>query len=251
MWMLATAGAVYLAMCAWLFLAQRSQIYFRTPETDFPAPSVRLDSGGEQIKVWQVIRDGPGALVYFGGNAEDVAWNIERLRAAFPDRSVYLVNYRGYGGSSGRPTEAALFQDALTVFDHVRASHPRIAVMGRSLGSGVAMYLATQRDVERLVLVTPFDSLAKVGQSHFRFLPVTLLMLDQYDSASRVPEVKAPALLVIAGDHDIIPGARSDALAVAFPPGQARVAVIAHMTHNSLDLSPDYLGSVQAFLAAD
>ena len=249
--LLFAAAAAYVAMCAWLFLAQRSQIYFRTPETDYPAASIRLDSDGEQIKVWEVSRDGPDALIYFGGNAEDVAWNIQRFQVAFPARSLYLVNYRGYGGSSGRPTEAALFRDALAVFDHARVRHRRIAVMGRSLGSGVAMYLATQRDVDRLVLVTPFDSLARVGQSHFRFLPVSLLMLDKYDSASRVVNVKAPALLVIAGDDEIIPRARSDALAGAFPPGQAQVALVAHMTHNSLDLSPDYLRSVQAFLAAD
>lgn len=243
--------AAYVATCAWLFVVQRSQIYFRTPESHYPAPSVRLDSEGESIKVWEVVRNGPEALVYFGGNAEDVAGNIPRFQAAFPGRSLYLVNYRGYGGSTGRPTESALYRDAITVFDHARARHQRVAVMGRSLGSGVAMYLATQRDVKRLVLVTPFDSLAKVGQSHFRFLPVSLLMLDKYDAASRVADVRAAALLVIAGDDEIIPRARTDALAAAFPPAQVQVAVIAHMTHNSLDLSPDYLRSVQAFLAAD
>jgi len=249
--LLLAVGAVYVALCAWLFLAQRSQIYFRTPETYLPAPSVRLESGGEILKIWEVVRSGPEALIYFGGNAEDVAGNIQRFTIAFPGRSLYLVNYRGYGGSTGRPTETALFKDAVTVYGHVAARHQRIAVMGRSLGSGVAMYLATQRGVDRLVLVTPFDSLARVAQGHFRYLPVSLLMLDRYDSASRAPEVKAPALLVIAGDDEIIPRARSDALIRAFPPGQVRVEVISHMTHNSLDLSPDYLQSAQAFLAAD
>lgn len=249
--LLLAAGAVYLALCAWLFLAQRSQIYFRTPETDFPAPSVRLKSGDAKLKIWTVVRDGPRALVYFGGNAEDVAWNIPRFTTAFPDRSLYLVNYRGYGGSTGQPTETALFEDAITVYEHVAARHERIAVVGRSLGSGVAMHLAAERDIDRLVLVTPFDSLARVAQGHFRFLPVSLLMLDRYDSTSRVPHVKVPVLLVIAGDDEIIPRARSDALAHAFPPAQVRVEVISHMTHNSLDLSPGYLQSVQAFLAAD
>lgn len=249
--LLLAAGVAYFALCVWLFLSQRSQIYFRTPESDHPVPSVRLQSGDATIKVWEVLRDGSDALIYFGGNAEDVVWNVQRFAAAFPDRSLYLVNYRGYGGSTGRPTEAALFADSLTVFDHARIRHPRIAVMGRSLGSGVAVYLATRREVERLVLVTPFDSLARVGQSHFRFLPVSLLMLDRYDSGSRVKDVSAPALLVIAGDDEIIPRDRSDALAAAFRPGQARVVVVEHMTHNSLDLSPQYLGSVRAYLAGD
>lgn len=249
--LLLAAAAAYAALCAWLFITQRSQIYYRTPETHHAAPAVRLASHGATIKVWEVLRGGPEALLYFGGNAEDVGWSIPRFTAAFPDRSLYLVNYRGYGGSTGEPTEAALFQDARTVFDHARDRHPRIAVMGRSLGSGVAMSLATQRDVERLVLVTPFDSLARVGQSHFRLLPVSLLMLDRYDSRSRVKDVRAPALLVIAGDDEIIPRERSEALAAAFPSGQARVVIVERVNHNTLDLSPHYLRSVQAFLAAD
>ena len=75
--------------------------------------------------------------------------NIEPFAEAFPDRSLYLVNYRGYGGSSGRPSEAGLVADALAVFDHVRTQHPDIAVMGRSLGSGVAVQLAAVRPVDR------------------------------------------------------------------------------------------------------
>lgn len=249
--LLLAALTAYAVLCAWLFVTQRSQIYFRTPEMNYPAPSFRIDTGGESLKIWEVRRGGPEALVYFGGNAENVAWNIERFSAAFPGRSLYLVNYRGYGGSSGRPTETALYADAVAVFDHVRRRHERIAVMGRSLGSAVAVHLATERDVERLVLVTPFDSLAQVGQSHFRFLPVSLLMLDRYDAASLADRVTAPALLVIAAEDEIIPRARSDALAAAFPPGQAQVVVAEHVAHNSLDLSPAYLRSVSAFLASD
>jgi len=197
-----------------------------------------------------VSRPGDRALVYFGGNAEDVAGNVELFAEAFPDRSLFLVNYRGYGGSSGRPTEAGLVADALAVFDHVQQEHPAVAVMGRSLGSGIAVQLATSRPVDRLVLVTPYDSLVNVAREYFRWLPVGLLLRDRYDSVSRAHQVKTPVLMVIADEDEIIPRERSDALAAAFAPGQPRVVVVPAVGHNTLDLSPEYLGAVREFLAA-
>jgi pimeloyl-ACP methyl ester carboxylesterase len=248
-------GAVAVAygvLCAWVFFTQRGQIYFPTPASQHPSAQVLwVESEGERIKVWVVGRAGSRALLYFGGNAEDVAGSIDLFAAAFPDRSLYLVNYRGYGGSSGRPSEAGFVADALAVFDQVRARHADVAVMGRSLGSSVAVQLAAKRPVERLVLVTAFDSLVNVAREYFRWLPVGLLMRDRYESARRAPEVSAPVLVVIAGEDEIIPRERSDALAAAFAPGQARVVVVPGVGHNTLDLSPEYLASVRAFLGQE
>jgi len=243
--------AAYGVLCAWVFFTQRGQIYFPTPVSATPgAQSLWLESQGERIKAWVVARPGPRALLYFGGNAEDVAGNVEAFAQAFPDRSLYLVNYRGFGGSSGRPSEAGLVADALAVFDHVQREHPAVAVMGRSLGSGVAVQLASARPVERLVLVTAYDSLVNVARGYFRWLPVGLLMRDRYESARRAPQVSAPVLVVIAGADEIIPRERSDALAAAFAPGQTRVVVVPGVGHNTLDLSPQYLEAVRQFLAA-
>ncbi len=139
--------------------------------------------------------------------------------------------------------------DALAVFDHVRAEYTDITVVGRSLGSGVAVYLASERPVNRLVLVTPFDSLVNVAQGHFRYLPVRWLLKDRYDSASRAGGMTAPVLVVTAADDEIIPRERSAALVAAFPQEQVRVAVIPGTGHNTLDLSPGYLEAVRAFLA--
>jgi pimeloyl-ACP methyl ester carboxylesterase len=242
------ALAAYLALCAWAFATQRSQIYFPTPAVNHRAPVLWVDSQGERIKVWSVRRPGSRALVYFGGNAEDVGANLDEFAAAFPSHSLYLVNYRGYGGSSGRPTEAALVADALAVFDQVRATHRDVAAMGRSLGSGVAIQLAAARPVQRLVLVTPYDSLASLGSEYFRWLPVRLLLRDRYESARHASQVTVPTLLVIAAEDEIIPMRRSRALADALDPGQASVLVIDGVGHNTLDLSPEYLRAVGAFL---
>jgi len=245
----ATALA-YLALCAWVFFTQRGQIYFPTPQSAAPgAQPLWLESQGERIKVWVLARPGGRALLYFGGNAEDVAGNVELFAAAFPDRSLYLVNYRGYGGSSGRPSEAGLVADALAIFDRVQAQHAEVAVLGRSLGSGIAVQLAAVRPVERLVLVTAYDSLVSVAREHFRWLPVGLLLRDRYESARGAPAVSAPVLVVIAAEDEIIPRERSEALAAAFAPGQARVILVPGVGHNTLDLSPRYLQSVATFLS--
>ena len=244
-------GAVavaYGALCAWVFFTQRTQIYFPTPAVEHPSAQVLwIESQGERLKVWVVARPGSRALLYFGGNAEDVAGNIDLFAEAFPEHSLYLVNYRGYGGSSGRPSEAALVADALAVFDQVQARHAEVAVMGRSLGSGVPVQPAAKRPVAKLVLVTAFDSLVNVAKEYFRWLPVGLLMRDRYDSARRAAEVKVPVLVVIAGADEIIPQRRSQALVEAFAPGQVQVVVVPGVGHNTLDLSPEYLGAVGRF----
>jgi hypothetical protein len=246
---LVTAALIYLGLCAWVFVTQRSQMYFPTPAVEHPgAEVVWLESHGERLKLWAVRRPGVEALVYFGGNAEDVAGSIDEFSAAFPRHSLYLVNYRGYGGSSGHPTEQGLFEDALAVYEFAKERHSEVSVMGRSLGSGVAVYVASQRQVSRLVLVTAFDSMANVAKAHFRWLPVGVLLRDRYDSASRAADVQAPVLIVAAGEDEIIPRARSEALAAAFEPQQVQAVAVPGVGHNTLDLSPEYLGSVRAFL---
>jgi len=135
------------------------------------------------------------------------------------------------------------------VFDHVRTRHADVAVMGRSLGSGVAVQLAAERPVAQLVLVTAFDSLVNLAKEYFRWLPVGLLMRDRYDSVRRASRVNVPVLVVIAGEDEIVPERRSRALVEAFRPGQAQVVIVPGVGHNTLDVSPLYLQAVAAFLS--
>jgi hypothetical protein len=243
------AAVAYLALCAWVYATQRAQIYFPTPPSVAPgARTLWLEHAAGRTQVLVVARPGPAALLYFGGNAEDVAANVDRFAAALPRHSLFLVHYRGYGGSSGRPSEAALREDALALFDHVRRDHAEIAVVGRSLGSGLAVQLASARPVARLALVTPFDSLVNVARTYFRWLPVGLLLKDRYDSAAHARDVQAPVLIVAAAEDEIIPRARTEALAAAFDPGQVAVEVVPGVGHNTLDLSPRYLAALREFL---
>lgn len=159
-----TAGvAIYLLLCGYLYFAQRSLMCFPTPARD-GRPHLVLAHDDQTLRVATREHVGPRAVLYFGGNAEDVGESIEELAVAFPDAAIFGMHYRGYGGSSGEPSERALVSDALALHAHVAATHARITVIGRSLGSGIALQLARARPVERLVLVTPYHSMRDLAQ---------------------------------------------------------------------------------------
>ena len=123
-----------------------------------------------------------------------------------------------------------------------------IAVVGRSLGSGVAVALAARRPVERLILVTPFDSIAGVAADHFPWLPVRALLRDRYDSLGRIGAVHAPTLVVVAEHDEVVYRARSDALIAAIAPPLRHTVLVAGATHNDVSLYPIFLQSLSAFL---
>ena len=159
--------AAYAGMCAMLYTQQRAMLYYPQPMgAGGEARTVRLRKTGPRVLV--SVRELPGAtaIVYYGGNAEDVSQNLPRFEAAFPKHALYLLHYRGYGGSEGEPTEAGLYQDALALYDYVRRRHPRVIVVGRSLGSGLAVRVAAARRPARLVLVTPYDSIVGGAAEH-------------------------------------------------------------------------------------
>ncbi|MEO7577480.1 MAG: alpha/beta hydrolase, partial [Massilia sp.] len=152
------ALVLYAGVCLALFVFQRALIYFPVERRHGDAASVlRLPVQGATLAVSVRPRAGPKALIYFGGNAEDVSANLAAFSAALPDVAIYLMHYRGYGGSIGAPSERALHADAKVLFDKVHAEHAEITVMGRSLGTGVAVRLASERPAARLILVTPYN----------------------------------------------------------------------------------------------
>ncbi len=239
---------MYVIIAAFLYITQRNFIYFPTPKTSSPNIEATIfSSDSESLRVWVVNPDKPNAILYFGGNAEAVENNIPEFTTLFPQYSIYLVNYRGYGGSSGKPTESGNYRDALNIYQQLSPHHDSISVIGRSLGSGVASYLAANGSIQRLVLITPFDSIQKVAQSSFPIFPISLLLKDKYDSLSRVNSIDAPTLILIAEHDEVIAAARSNRLVSAFPITQVTVKVIAGASHNSISSYPQYSAMLRAF----
>jgi pimeloyl-ACP methyl ester carboxylesterase len=239
----AVAALVYIGLCAAVFLFQRSLMYFPTPPSapQRGAGALALPVDGARVVVTSLNRHLPDAVVYFGGNAEDVNYSLPDLASAFPDHGIYLMQYRGYGESTGKPSEPALAADALALYDTIRPHHRSIMVVGRSIGAGIALRLASARPVERLVLVTPFDSAADVAARHYPFVPARLLLRDKYESAPYASAVTVPTTLIVAERDEIVPRSSVERLLARFPKGIATLAVVPGTGHNTISASPQYL----------
>jgi pimeloyl-ACP methyl ester carboxylesterase len=244
------ALVLYALLCCVLYVMQDRLLYFPTPEARPEGATPLLVHSGELVlKVWQVHGDLPHALIYFGGNAEDVAAKIPEFAAVFPNRAIYLVHYRGYGGNAGIPSEKMLVADAQAIFDDIKRRHERVAVMGRSLGSGVATAVAATRPVEKLILITPYDSIVNVAADHYGWAPVRWLVKDSYDSVRRMKDIHAPVLAAIAARDDVVLRPRSEALVAAIPALLRHVKIFPDATHNDINLQPGYRELLREFLA--
>ena len=212
-WVLIIGVCGYVLVVAVLYFAQRSMLYYPTAllippaEAGMPeAQEVELDtSDGEKLVAWHVPpRGDKPVVIYFHGNGEIVQWRIGHHRALIRDGAgLIAVNFRGYGGSTGTPTEDGLHRDAAAAYAFAAARYPaqRIALYGVSLGTGVAVKLASEQPVAKLVLESPYTSTADVAASLFPWLPVRWLMRDQLRSDQYIGKVHVP-LLIMHGTQD-------------------------------------------------
>lgn len=235
-----TALLCYIAGGVLLFLFQRSFLYFPTAKQHHDFEVEQFTTEEATLHVVVLNRGKGDAILYFGGNAEPVAGSATEFEQAFPDHTIYLVNYRGYGGSSGTPTEEGLYADGEAIYDTVKGRHTTVSIIGRSLGSGVATHVASTKEIHRLVLITPYDSIQSIAQSQYPMYPMSLMLLDKYESASRAGKIQAPTLAILAESDSIIPRASSERLIQAFPPDRIRAVTIAGAGHNSLSRKHEY-----------
>jgi pimeloyl-ACP methyl ester carboxylesterase len=225
-----------------------------------PAPlvEVRLAApGGEPVVAWAGASSSPVApvVVFFHGNGE----NLETMRQAglFDDVAALgvaflAVDYPGYGRSGGEPSEAANLQAAGAALDWARESHPGrpAVVFGWSLGAAVGVQLAALRpqEVDALVAVSPWTSLAEVARAHFPAWLVRAALRERYDSRAAAAGVRCPVLVVHGELDSIIPAAQGRALAVALGT-RARFVSVPGAGHNDVLAAPAVWSEVRGFLA--
>jgi pimeloyl-ACP methyl ester carboxylesterase len=239
----------YVGICVAVFIFQRSLIYYPQPrQVTAPESTMTLQVQGAELVVTVRPHSGPQAIIYFGGNGEDVSSNLESFAKAFPERSLFFLHYRGYGGSTGRPSEQANNSDAMALFQKVYARHPEVAIIGRSLGTGVAIRLASAAPASRLILVTPYDSLEAIAAAAYPYLPVKLLLLDRYDSWKYAHLIKTPTTLIAAQNDEVIPRASTERLFARFPAGVASMVVVEGVGHNDIGARSEYLKIIEAAL---
>jgi uncharacterized protein len=216
-WTVIVLAAAYVGAVALLYVMQRSLMYFPDRSRVSPAAAglpqaeeAVLDTqDGERVIVWHVPpRGNRPVIIYFHGNGGALSGRVERFRALTADGTgLVALDYRGYGGSTGTPTEAGLTMDADAAYGFATARYPaaRIVLWGESLGSGVAVALAARHPIGRIVLEAPYTSTADIAAEHYWFAPVRLLMKDQFHSDQRIAAVRAPLLILHGTDDAVVP----------------------------------------------
>ena len=259
-----TAAAVYVGLCVVLYLLQERMIFFpRSLEGDPQGPGVEAASvqrGAVTLRGWVVNGDSNGPLlIYFGGNAEEVSG----LAGTFAklDAVVVLMNYRGYGTSDGKPTAADLIDDAAAVVEAmvakfgqvgsadgqpVRTQARPVILFGRSLGSGIAALAARSPQVDGLILLSPYRSIADIAAHRFPIMPVRRLLRHNIDATLALGALPQRVLGLHARRDRVVPAAESQALlALLSPPPQ----VVEFQGEHNIPLeTPTVWAAIKAFL---
>jgi hypothetical protein len=256
---LALMLTLFAAACAYFYFRQDKLLFY--PVVNDPglaaqwrASRVTIPTGDMTVEGWWAENPHSGSeavVIYFGGNAEDVL-HLADSAAQLDARRVLLTNYRGYGGTPGKPDQQAFFHDALVIYDYAVSqpgvSADEVVLMGRSLGSGVATFVAANRPVRGVVLITPFDSIATVAQGHYPYLPVRWLLRSPFPSDEFAPGIAAPVVIIAGADDVLIPAARAHRLYATWA-GPKEIHVLDGAGHNDITRHAGYYPLINAFLA--
>lgn len=238
----------YVGMGMLLYMYQRDFIYFPTQKVKQPYPEVTFIHENESLQIIIVNQGQKEAVIYFGGNSEAVGLSSQKIGKYFPHHTSYLVNYRGYGGSTGVPTEEGIYGDALALYDEIKTKHQKISVAGRSLGSGVASYLASQRTVDKLALITPYDSIESIAQERFPMYPMSILLKDKYSLQNYLEKSSVNKILILLAEDDkVIPYHHSQKLIHSLHFMKVKVVTIKGAGHNNISNDERYYEVLRTF----
>lgn len=244
-WVLKIAAGLvagYLLLVLAGYLLQRRFIYYPTPQRVLPAQAgmtgveermLTMPDGVRVVAWYAKAKPGRPTLLYFHGNGGSVAGRGNRIRAyTAMGWGVYMMSYRGYGGSGGTPSEQANVSDARIAYGALLlegVAPETLILYGESLGSGVAARLASERKAAGLVLEAPYTSIVEIARAQFPWLPAGLFLTDRYETDKVLPQVRMPLLILHGRLDGLIPiemGERLLAIAnppkelVAFPEGR-------------------------------
>lgn len=236
--------AAYIAICAYMYAVQRSMLFI--PDIrDVSGDAVRVPGAeaitlttadGETINAWwkPPRSDADPVYLYLHGNGANLTRRVGRFQRLTHDGAGLLaVSWRGYGGSTGTPSEAGLRLDGMAAYDWLsaRVAPTRTIVFGESLGTGIAIWLAASRPAALLVLDSPYAAIVDLGAKRFPFLPVALLSRDPFRSIDLAPKVTIPVIAQHCADDWIIPLSESQRLMRAFsqPPDFTLIEARCHV----------------------
>lgn len=213
----ATIAVAYLGVLGYLYVNQRQMLYEAKPghETPdirgLPVRDVAIPTPDDEIlEAWyEPPRPGKPVILFLHGQSGTLELGKWRYIRMHKEGVGYLaLAYRGFSGSTGRPTEQGLLIDGLSAYDWLKGQGFRdqdIVIHGHSLGTGVATYVATRRPARALILEAPFTAASDVASERYPFIPVSLLMHDRFESRARIKDVHMPLLVIHGTSDSVIP----------------------------------------------
>lgn len=212
---LVVIAALYAAAVGYLVLYQRDFVFHPGGALRAPAElgleavqtvEIRTRDGTRLTGWYAAPAPGQPSVLYFPGNSGNISGRAERFKEIIGSGfGLLAVSYRGYPGSEGSPSEAALFSDALEIFDWLAPQSPEIVVHGESLGTGVATYVASERAARALILEAPYTATVDVAAEAYPWVPVSFLMSDQFRSREHIRSVEEPILILHGTADQVIP----------------------------------------------
>lgn len=245
---------LYLVAMGYLYFTQDAQVF------NIKAIAKQAKVSGETIEALSLhVKEGvdlegvlrhdaqsdAGVILYFGGNADDATQfllHVKEIRGY----DIIAFNYRGYGESTGTPSEQALFEDALKIYD-TYAKGRKVVLIGRSLGTGVATYLASQRVVDGLVLISPYDSILSIAKIKYPFFPIDLMLKNKFETVEYLPLVKSKIAVMEVENDTVIPHYHLEKLLEVMPSRPLHV-ILSHTTHNNVFEHPAFAKELQTIL---
>lgn len=188
-------------------------------------------------------------VLYFGGNAEEVS-HLADYKVYFPNTIMVLMNYRSFGLSQGVISEKTMFSDALEVYDKLITNSEidanKVIVIGRSIGTGVATYLSSQRKTSATVLITPYENMIDVAFEKYPFVPISLLIKHRFESDKYAPNIASPMLALVSKNDQVIPPHHAYKLVKAWK-GKADVLEV-NENHNSIMNNEEVWKKIEEFV---
>ena len=209
---------IYLSACAYMYFAQDSLIFKPTGDVKpvsevFPGANeywIKTPEGSRLQTWYKPAQLGKETLIYLHGNAGNLSTRGRLINIlSEDDRGLLIFSWGGFGMSQGQPSEQSFYRDAQTVFDWLENSQGlkanNLIVYGESLGTGVAVQLATERDFKGVILAAPYTSIAQMAANDYPWLPVNLLLNHRFDSIEKVTAITEPLVVMHSTDDDTIP----------------------------------------------
>ena len=259
-------GIIYLTICALLY-AKQDDLLFHPQPTSKPEVAEILNQYPAFDTLSFVMKDGNRTcgyiskdtikeklplVIYFGGNAEEVS-HLADYKKYFSNSNMVMINYRSFGLSQGKISEQTMFADALEVYDKLitnpEVDANNIIVIGRSIGTGVATYLSSQRKTNATVLITPYENMIDVAFEKYPFVPISLLIKHRFESDKYAPNITSPMLALISSNDQVIPKHHAYKLKEAWK-GKTE-ALEVNEDHNSIMRNEEVWKKIEEFVKAN